>query len=82
MLFLNCDDPYPLLGSFSIPGKIRGTRKRRNLRRGIFKWLNYPKRAKNFKNRLNIHLKTKVKDKFHLFANLVVACAEINLNFL
>ena len=31
----------------------------------------YIGRAKNFKNRLNVHLKTKVKDKFHLFANLV-----------
>ena len=31
----------------------------------------YIGRAKNFKNRLNINLKTKVTDKFHLFANLV-----------
>ena len=31
----------------------------------------YIERAKNFKNRLNAHLNTKVKDKFHLFANLV-----------
>ena len=31
----------------------------------------YIGRTKNFKNRLNAHLKTKVKDKFHLFANLV-----------
>jgi len=42
----------------------------------------YIGRAKNFKNRLNAHLKTKVKDKFHLFANLVVAAREINLIFL
>lgn len=31
----------------------------------------YIGRTINFKKRLNIHLKTKVKDKFHLFANLV-----------
>lgn len=31
----------------------------------------YIGRAKNIKNRLNIHLKTKVTDKFHLFTNLV-----------
>jgi hypothetical protein len=31
----------------------------------------YIGRAKNFKKRLNAHLKTKEKDKFHLFANLV-----------
>lgn len=31
----------------------------------------YIGRSKNFKNRLIAHLKTKVKDKFHLFASLV-----------
>ena len=31
----------------------------------------YIGRTKNFNSRLNIHIKTKVKDKFHLFANLV-----------
>lgn len=31
----------------------------------------YIGRTKNLKKRLNVHLKTKVKDKFHLFANLV-----------
>ena len=31
----------------------------------------YIGRTKNFNSRFNIHLKTKVKDKFHLFANLV-----------
>lgn len=31
----------------------------------------YIGRAKNFKNRLSTHLKTKSTDKFHLFANLV-----------
>ena len=45
-------------------------------------------RAKNFKKRLNIHFvffykkkkKTRVKDKFHLFANLV--CRDkLNLSY-
>jgi NADH dehydrogenase/GIY-YIG catalytic domain len=31
----------------------------------------YIGRTKNFKSRLTVHLKIKVKDKFHLFANLV-----------
>jgi len=31
----------------------------------------YIGRAKDFKNRLSTHLKTKSSDKFHLFANLV-----------
>lgn len=31
----------------------------------------YIGRAINFKRRLNMHLKTKTNDKFHLFANFV-----------
>ena len=35
----------------------------------------YIGKTKNFKSRITVHLKRKVKDKFHLFANLVAPWA-------
>lgn len=41
----------------------------------------YIGRSKNFQTRLNIHLRTTVKDKFHLFANLVGCLRRCKFSF-